>query len=278
MVILLQQFLILAIIVFCFYMIYFYFRNKSKKYKDIPTIEMSYLMRIHGIDISLLGLKSVQSHIAIINSVIVSIDLLIYYNIQNTTIRLLVIFGATFTLILILYNILGVIYKKKLYRWWTMRKVFLVVFLVLILCSCSKSVSNEQVLYNNCVDELKQSEKTVDTLPFDLDIYVDKFIETEVMYRVIIDNPKVPLRNIETLVLHDKYTEDIYPSSGIFDEKLSLIPGVINKSSNYVEGIILVGYIPFEYNIEDLNATFKLLFKYDDDDGKSHTVVYSTKR
>lgn len=117
MVILLQQFLILAIIVFCFYMIYFYFRNKSKKYKDIPTIEMSYLMRIHGIDISLLGLKSVQSHIAIINSVIVSIDLLIYYNIQNTTIRLLVIFGATFTLILILYNILGVIYKKKLYRW-----------------------------------------------------------------------------------------------------------------------------------------------------------------
>lgn len=117
MVILLQQFLILAIIVFCFYMIYFYFRNKSKKYKDIPTIEMSYLMRIHGIDISLLGLKSVQNHIAIINSVIVSIDLLIYYNVQNTMIRLLVVFGATFTLILILYNILGVIYKKKLYRW-----------------------------------------------------------------------------------------------------------------------------------------------------------------
>lgn len=159
-----------------------------------------------------------------------------------------------------------------------MRKAFLVVFLVLILCSCSKSVSNEQLLYNSYIDELKQSEKTVDTLPFDLDIYVDKFIETEVMYRVIIDNPKVPLRNIETLVLHDKYTEDIYPSSGIFDEKLSLIPGVINKSSNYVEGIILVGYIPFENNIEDLNATFKLLFKYDDDDGKSHTVVYSTKR
>ena len=98
------------------------------------------------------------------------------------------------------------------------------------------------------------------------------------MYRVIIDNPKVSLRNIEAIVIHDKYTEDIYPSSGIFEEKLNLIPGVINKSSNYVEGIILAGYIPFEGEEKDLNATFKLLFKYEDDDGNSHTIVYSTKK
>ena len=107
---------------------------------------------------------------------------------------------------------------------------------------------------------------------------VDKIIETEVMYRVIIDNPKVSLRNIEALVIHDKHTEDIFPSSGIFETKLNLIPGVINKNSNYVEGIILAGYIPFEDDIKNLNATFKVLFKYEDDNGESHTIIYSTKK
>lgn len=159
-----------------------------------------------------------------------------------------------------------------------MKKMLLIITLVFLLCACSNNVSKEEVTYNNYVSALKQEEKNIDNLPFDLEIYVDKIIETEVMYRIIIDNPKVSLRNIEALVIHDKYTEDVFPSSGIFESKLSLIPGVINKSSNYVEGIILAGYIPFEEDVKNLNATFKLLFKYEDDDGKSHTIVYSTKK
>ena len=70
----------------------------------------------------------------------------------------------------------------------------------------------------------------------------------------------------------------MYPSTGIFESKLSLIPGVINKTSNYVEGIILAGYIPYEGDINNLNANFKVLFKYEDDEGISHTIIYSTKK
>ena len=159
-----------------------------------------------------------------------------------------------------------------------MKKVLSIVIMMLLLCGCSKSESEEKILYDDYINILKQQRISNTTLPFDLEVYVDKIIETEVMYRVIIDNPKIPLRNIETLVIHDRYTEDIFPSSGIFDEKLNLIPGVINKDSNYVEGIILIGYIPFEDDISKLNASFRLMFKYENDDGKSHTVYYSTKK
>ena len=159
-----------------------------------------------------------------------------------------------------------------------MKKIFWIITLVFLLSGCSKELTKEEIIYNDYVDKLKQEEKSEDNLPFDLEIFVDKIIEKEVMYRVIIDNPKVSLRNIEALVIHDKYTEDVFPSTGIFESKLSLIPGVINKTSNYVEGIILAGYIPYEGDINNLNATFKVLFKYEDDEGVSHTIIYSTKK
>lgn len=159
-----------------------------------------------------------------------------------------------------------------------MKKILLIITLLFILTGCTNELTKEEILYNNYVTELKKVTNYETNLPFDLEIYVDKIIETEVMYRVIIDNPKVSLRNIEAIVIHDKHTEDIFPSSGIFEDKLSLIPGVINKSSNYVEGIILAGYIPYEGDIKNLNANFKLLFKYEDDEGNINTVIYSTKK
>lgn len=159
-----------------------------------------------------------------------------------------------------------------------MKKILSIIILMFLLTACSTNLTNEEKTYNEYVSYLKQNINYESNLPFDLEIYVDKIKETEVMYRVIIDNPKVSLRNIEALVIHDKYTEDVFPSSGIFETKLNLIPGVINKSSNYVEGIILAGYIPFEDDIKNLNASFKLLFKYEDDEGKIHTIIYSTKK
>lgn len=111
---LVTQFIIFAIIIYSIQMIYFYFKNKSKKYKNIPTIEMSYLIRIYGIDISKLGVKYVERHIAIINSIIASIDLLIYHNLENAIIKLFIVFITTFILIFVFYSILGNIYRKKI--------------------------------------------------------------------------------------------------------------------------------------------------------------------
>lgn len=156
-------------------------------------------------------------------------------------------------------------------------KKILCIIMILLLTGCSSTKTKEEIVYNDYVQMLKKSTYSETSLPFDVEIFIDKIIETEVTYRVIIDNPKVALYNIETIVIHDMHTEDVFPSSGIFDDKLNLIPGVINKSSNYVEGIILAGYIPYDDDISKLEVNFKLLFKYEDNDG-SHTIIYSTKK
>lgn len=158
------------------------------------------------------------------------------------------------------------------------KKLFLILVCILLVGCNNINMSVENEVYYDYINTLEKANKLDTYIPFNIEIYVDKIIETEVMYRVIIDKPKIALRDIEVLVIHDKYTEDVFPSSGIFESKYSLIPNVINKSSNYVEGIILIGYIPFEEDVENLNTTFKVLFKYKDDDGVENVIIYSTKK
>ena len=82
-----SKFLIVYIIVFSLYMIYFYFKNKSKKRKNNLTMEMNYLIRIYGIDINLIGLSKTEKHIALINSFIITLDLFIYFLHVNGQLR-----------------------------------------------------------------------------------------------------------------------------------------------------------------------------------------------
>lgn len=116
MEIIIEEFLIVAIIVYSLSMIYFYFKNKSKKYKNIPTIEMSYISKLYGIDISFIGLKKVQKDISIANSIIITIDLLLLYHTKSLIVGMILIAIATFLLIPICYHIIGKTYQRLMYR------------------------------------------------------------------------------------------------------------------------------------------------------------------
>lgn len=159
-----------------------------------------------------------------------------------------------------------------------MKKIILVlILLIVVLTGCNKE-SNEYKIYKSYIKELNESKIVSSDIPFDIEVYTEKIIDNEITYRVIIDNPKEDIKNIEAIIIHDKYTEDIFPSTGIFDDKLNLIPETIDKDKNYVKGIILTGYIPFEGDIKDLNATFKVLVKYTDKFNEENIVIYSTKK
>lgn len=151
-----------------------------------------------------------------------------------------------------------------------MKRLILLIIPILLLCSCSKE-SIELKKYNLYIKELETNENSTN-IPFDINIDLSKFTNEEYMYKVIIDNPKEELKNIEALIIHDKDTKDIFPSSGIFDEKYNLIPNNIDKDNNNAKGIILIGYIK-----ENTNITFKVLVKYEDKDNKTNTIIYSTK-
>lgn len=110
-----------------------------------------------------------------------------------------------------------------------MKKSFVIILCLFLLTACNKEETKEKIIYNNYIKTLNNNFKTTNNIPFDIEIYLDKISNTEVMYRAIIDNPKTSIKNIEVLIIHNKYTKDIYPSSGIFDEKYSLIPNTIEK-------------------------------------------------
>ena len=153
-----------------------------------------------------------------------------------------------------------------------MKKLLLLIS-ILLLCACSNE-SIELKKYNSYIKELNTSENSRE-IPFDISIDLNKFTDKEYIYKLIIDNPKEELRDIEVLIVHDKDTNDIFPSSGIFDDKYNLIPSNINKDINNVKGIILIGYLPYE---ESIDITFKVLFKYKDKYNKINTIIYSTKK
>ena len=111
MLIILEKLLVSFVIVYSIYMIYFYFRNKGKKKKN-SLIEVQYLKRIYNINLELISRDKIEKHIAIINSIIITIDLFIYFNFNSVTLSLVVIFFVTFVLIAIFYTILGNIYRK----------------------------------------------------------------------------------------------------------------------------------------------------------------------
>ena len=151
-----------------------------------------------------------------------------------------------------------------------MKKIILTI-LIIFICGCTnKEIKINTSIYYSYINELKSVNESSE-LPFDVDVIYDKLDSNTVMYQVIIDNTKIDLYDIEAIAVHNKETEDIFPSIGIFDEKENIEVG--KKPS----GIILVGYINYDGEIEDFECEIKLLVKYKFDNN-SYKVYFVTKK
>ncbi|MDD3822039.1 MAG: hypothetical protein ACOXZW_01440 [Bacilli bacterium] len=161
-----------------------------------------------------------------------------------------------------------------------MRKILFVLSICIIISGCCfNSVLPEQKNYYEMLDKLNNTtDKYQEDLPFALKIYIDKINEFELMYRVIIDSPTYELYNLSALVIHNYETEDIYPSIGVLDEKVNLVPNYIDKENNYVKGINLIGYIPFNEDISAFKGEFRILVNYDDQFGVNHELYYQNNK
>lgn len=145
--------------------------------------------------------------------------------------------------------------------------VLLICFIFFITGCTSKEVSKEKKIYTNYISELKKVNKSTENIPFNIEINLNELTDELYMYQFIMDNVKEDIYDVEAIVIHNKKTEDIFPSIGIFDEKEKLL---VNKKPS---GIVLVGYI--DSNNKD--ASFKALIKYKDSKNKKHKVYYVTK-
>ena len=153
-----------------------------------------------------------------------------------------------------------------------MKKILIVLFsFILLVCGCSKEeIDVETKNYNKYLNEIKKVEKSSASIPFDVRFDYERLNEKELRYKVIIDNVKEDIYDIEALAYHDKETNDIYPSIGIFDKKEKLEVG--KKPS----GIILYGFIKYDGDISDFKCKVKVLIKYKNKDNKNKKVYFVT--
>ncbi len=137
-----------------------------------------------------------------------------------------------------------------------MKKLFLIL-IILLLVGCSNQKEN---LYYQYVEDVNKCVYFInEEYPFNIDIALERLNDDYIMYSLYIDNSNEDLYDIKAMIIHDYETNDVFPSSGLYEEPLDLITNT--KSSDYIKGIILSGYIETKENIEDLNITFRALIK-----------------
>lgn len=153
-----------------------------------------------------------------------------------------------------------------------MKKIKILLILLLILVTgCANKEEEDKSEYLAMKSNLLASDTfgEASNLNCDITVSVDRINQEEVSYRVIIDNPKENMNDIKAMVVHNYYTEDIFPSLGLFDDKESLIVG-----DESVKGIELVGYIETTKNIDKLNLQLKIWIEYIDDNGEVKDIYY----
>ncbi|MEG2283029.1 MAG: hypothetical protein RSB99_00170 [Bacilli bacterium] len=154
-----------------------------------------------------------------------------------------------------------------------MKKVgVLIVLGLLLFTGCSKPNKTVDEYYR-LVDDLKKEDNFTGDKDFEFTLTVLKLTADEVQYRLILDKPKIIMKDIRLLLIHNQKTTDIFPSIGIFDDKISLIP-----DSSGTKGLVLVGYLPFSGNEGDFIGEFRLFLEYQDDKGDIVKKYYKIQK
>ena len=154
-------------------------------------------------------------------------------------------------------------------------KKFLIISITLIFCltGCNKTtkIDQEKDDYLAIKQDLLNNNNFIqeEELPFDLNIYVNRVNDEEISYRAIIDNEKENMYDVRAILIHNYYTDDIFPSIGIFDDGVDLL-----VDNDDVKGISLVGYINSNKDIDNLE--YRVYIEYKDDNDKLNKIYYKT--
>ena len=155
-----------------------------------------------------------------------------------------------------------------------MKKIYLLlIVMILLFTGCDnkeEEVKSEYLSMKS--DLLKVKDFSSDhELNCDISVNIDRVNEEKVSYKMIINNVKENMHNVKAILIHNYYTEDVFPSVGLFDDTVDL-----NKNSN--DDIILKGNIETDKDIDNLDLILKLYVKYLDDNGNEKDIYYKTTK
>ena len=141
-----------------------------------------------------------------------------------------------------------------------MKKLVLVLISLVLLTACYKQKG--KILYNELIKELMSVDKTSEDIKVDIEFEIEKFSDNLYRYSALINKGDETIKDAYALLIHNKESENAFPSIGILDDKISL---------NKEKGIKLSGYVEDISEIE-----FKLLINYinkDNNEVKFYSVV-----
>ena len=148
-------------------------------------------------------------------------------------------------------------------------KKFLLIILIIILTGCTNNEENTKNEYIAMKSNLIKEEiisYSADELPIEVTTNLDRINEEEISYKVTLTNPKENMHNIKAMIVHNHYSEEIFPSIGVFDETKELL------SSDKNNEIQLTGTIKTTENISKMNLEIKLWLQYTDDSGEKKEI------
>ena len=122
---------------------------------------------------------------------------------------------------------------------------------------------------SDLVDREEFSEN--DDLPCDITISIDRVNDESVSYTTIISNAKENMNDIKMMIVHNYFTEEVFPTIGVFDKGRSL---TASDTSN----ITLVGYIDTTKDIKKLDLELKIWIEYTTEDGEVKDIYYKTTK
>lgn len=173
-----------------------------------------------------------------------------------------------------------------------MKKILLILLVSFtFLTGCENKEEEEKNEYLAMKSNLLETKKYTNLEEIMCDIIVDinRLDEEQVEYSVSLTNPKENMRNVKVIVVHNYYTEEIFPTIGLFDKTIDLYINSNKEEQTNLENnnsitteeenvIKLTGIIKTTNDIDNLNLELKILIEYTNEFGDIKDIYYKTTK
>ena len=150
-----------------------------------------------------------------------------------------------------------------------MKKILLVVLVSLVfITGCENREENEKNEYLAMKSDLLETNEytSFDEMMCDIVVDINRLDEEQIEYSVSLTNPKEDMDDVKVMVVHNCYTEDIFPTVGLFDKptNLYIVSSEEEEKDNDIE---LTGVIETTDDIDKVDLELKVLIEYTDKNG-----------
>ena len=156
-----------------------------------------------------------------------------------------------------------------------MKKVLSFILILFMITGCDKETADQESKseYLAWKSDLVEQESfsNNEELNCDITVSVDRVDGEVVSYTTVVSNPNEDMNDIKMMVVHNYFTEDIFPTIGVFDEGRNL-------SVESEEDVTLVGYIDTTKDIKTLGLELKIWIEYTDNNGNIKDIYYKTTK